>query len=212
MKTFPPGDPIVSAWISSDGHYAFVEFRTPEEANQGFALNNIAIMGQPLKVGRPKTYQGVFMMDDICMNNSVTAVITVAAVLQAGTMKMPELGRKVQFPTKVLCFKKIVDGSNIDDESKYKEISEDIKIECSKYGKVLDVFMPRKDIDDNILPGNGNCYVEFSTVDECKQARKCLVGSRFNNRIVTMVYFSEDKYKNRDFSEEDSKIIEMKKE
>ena len=212
MKTFPPGDPIVSAWISSDGHYAFVEFRTPEEANQGFALNNIAIMGQPLKVGRPKTYQGVFMMDDICMNNSVTAVITVAAVLQAGTMKIHELGRKVQFPTKILCFKKIVDGINIDDESKYKEISEDIKIECSKYGKVLDVFMPRKDIDDNILPGNGNCYVEFSTVDECKQARKCLVGSRFNNRIVTMVYFSEDKYKNRDFSEEDSKIIEMKKE
>ena len=212
MKTFPPGDPIVSAWISSDGHYAFVEFRTPEEANQGFALNNIAIMGQPLKVGRPKTYQGVFMMDDISMNNSVTAVNTVAAVLQAGTMKIPELGRKVQFPTKILCFKKIVDGINIDDESKYKEISEDIKIECSKYGKVLDVFMPRKDIDDNILPGNGNCYVEFSTVDECKQARKCLVGSRFNNRIVTMVYFSEKKKKNRDFSEEDSKIIEMKKE
>ena len=212
MKTFPPGDPIVSAWISSDGHYAFVEFRTPEEANQGFALNNIAIMGQPLKVGRPKTYQGVFMMDDISMNNSVTAVDTGAAVLQAGTMKIPELGRKVQLPTKILCFKKIVDGINIDDESKYKEISEDIKIECSKYGKVLDVFMPRKDIDDNILPGNGNCYVEFSTVDECKQARKCLVGSRFNNRIVTMVYFSEDKYKNRDFSEEDSKIIEMKKE
>ena len=212
MKTFPPGDPIVSAWISSDGHYAFVEFRTPEEANQGFALNNIAIMGQPLKVGRPKTYQGVFMMDDISMNNSVTAVNTVAAVLQAGTMKIPELGRKVQFPTKILCFKKIVDGINIDDESKYKEISEDIKIECSKYGKVLDVFMPRKDIDDNILRGTGNCYVEFSTVDECKQARKCLVGSRFNNRIVTMVYFSEDKYKNRDFSEEDSKIIEMKKE
>lgn len=212
MKTFPPGDPIVSAWISSDGHYAFVEFRTPEEANQGFALNNIAIMGQPLKVGRPKTYQGIFMMDDISMNNSVTAVNTVAAVLQAGTMKIPELGRKVQFPTKILCFKKIVEGINIDDESKYKEISEDIKIECSKYGKVLDVFMPRKDIDDNILPGNGNAYVEFSTVDECKQARKFLVGSRFNNRIVTMVYFSEEKYKNRDFSEEDNKIIEMKKE
>ena len=156
MKTFPPGDPIVSAWISSDGHYAFVEFRTPEEANQGFALNNIAIMGQPLKVGRPKTYQGVFMMDDISMNNSVTAVNTVAAVLQAGTMKIPELGRKVQFPTKILCFKKIVDGINIDDESKYKEIREDIKIECSKYGKELDVLMTRKDIDDNILPGKGN--------------------------------------------------------
>ncbi len=31
-----PGCPVVSAWISSDGHYAFVEFRTAEEANHGF--------------------------------------------------------------------------------------------------------------------------------------------------------------------------------
>ena len=30
------GNPVVSTWISSDGHYAFVEFRTAEEANLGF--------------------------------------------------------------------------------------------------------------------------------------------------------------------------------
>lgn len=28
------------------GHYAFVEFRTSEEANNGFALNNVALHGQ----------------------------------------------------------------------------------------------------------------------------------------------------------------------
>jgi splicing factor U2AF subunit len=33
-----PGNPVVSAWISSDSHYAFVEFRTAEEANIGFKL------------------------------------------------------------------------------------------------------------------------------------------------------------------------------
>lgn len=62
-----PGDPVLSAWIATDGHYAFVEFRTPEEASKGFLLNNISIMGQvinsfliiqPLKVGRPKSYVG----------------------------------------------------------------------------------------------------------------------------------------------------------
>lgn len=56
-----PGNSIVSAWISNDGsiiifyislkhfklgHYAFVEFRTPEEANNGFTLNNVALFGQ----------------------------------------------------------------------------------------------------------------------------------------------------------------------
>jgi hypothetical protein len=33
-----PGPPILSAWISSDSHYAFVEFRSAEEANLGFKL------------------------------------------------------------------------------------------------------------------------------------------------------------------------------
>ena len=44
----PPGDSISSCWISTDGTYAFAEFRTAEEANNGFALNNIAIHGQVL--------------------------------------------------------------------------------------------------------------------------------------------------------------------
>ena len=55
-----PGDPVISSWISSDGHYAFIEFRSPEEANNGFALNHISIHGNTLKVGRPNTYNGVF--------------------------------------------------------------------------------------------------------------------------------------------------------
>jgi splicing factor U2AF 65 kDa subunit len=33
-----PGNPILSAWISSDAHYAFVEFRNKDEANLGFKL------------------------------------------------------------------------------------------------------------------------------------------------------------------------------
>lgn len=53
-----PGSPVLSAWISQDGHYAFVEFRSIEEANSAFALNNYPILGQNLKVGRPKTYAG----------------------------------------------------------------------------------------------------------------------------------------------------------
>jgi splicing factor U2AF subunit len=102
------GDPVLSAWISTDGHYAFVEFRSAEEANNGFQLNNISILGQPLKVGRPKTYNGAFsMMDDGVLPN------TVAAALQAGTMSNFMEGRKVQFPTKILCFIGITKNMNV---------------------------------------------------------------------------------------------------
>ena len=38
-----PGNPILSAWISSDSHYAFVEFRNAEEANMGFKLQGMNI-------------------------------------------------------------------------------------------------------------------------------------------------------------------------
>lgn len=44
----PEGPSISSAWIAADGNYAFIEFRTPDEANNGFALNNVAIHGQVL--------------------------------------------------------------------------------------------------------------------------------------------------------------------
>ena len=46
--------PVVDAWISSDGHYAFVEFRTIKDAHLGFALTQIAIHGHALKIGKPK--------------------------------------------------------------------------------------------------------------------------------------------------------------
>lgn len=33
-----PGNPVVSVWLSTDAHYAFVEFRNADEANLGFNL------------------------------------------------------------------------------------------------------------------------------------------------------------------------------
>jgi splicing factor U2AF 65 kDa subunit len=35
---FQNGNPVTGAWISGDGHYAFVDFRTADEATQGFVL------------------------------------------------------------------------------------------------------------------------------------------------------------------------------
>ncbi|CBZ54911.1 putative U2 small nuclear ribonucleoprotein auxiliary factor U2AF [Neospora caninum Liverpool] len=51
-----PGPPAVKAWRSTDGHYAFVEFRTMEEASNGMQLNGLNCMGFNLRIGRPKTY------------------------------------------------------------------------------------------------------------------------------------------------------------
>lgn len=52
------GEPVLSVWISNDGHYAFVEFRSIEETQAGYQLNNITLMNQALRVGKPKSYAG----------------------------------------------------------------------------------------------------------------------------------------------------------
>jgi len=47
INTETEGDSIVSSWVSPDGvgHYAFVEFRTAQEATAGLALNGASLYG-----------------------------------------------------------------------------------------------------------------------------------------------------------------------
>ncbi len=40
------GNPIISTWMSSDGNYAFLEFRTPEEARNSIKLDGISLLGK----------------------------------------------------------------------------------------------------------------------------------------------------------------------
>lgn len=50
---------VVTAWVSPDGHYAFVELRSVEEATAALSyLNGIQVGVYSLKIGRPKGYNG----------------------------------------------------------------------------------------------------------------------------------------------------------
>ncbi|DAZ93542.1 TPA: hypothetical protein N0F65_006530 [Lagenidium giganteum] len=53
-----PGNPIINTWISTDGHFAFCEMRSVEECNLALLLNQLSLLGQPLKFGRPKSFMG----------------------------------------------------------------------------------------------------------------------------------------------------------
>ncbi|KAG7388557.1 Serine/threonine-protein kinase Kist [Phytophthora pseudosyringae] len=56
--TTQPGNPIVNTWISTDGHFAFCEMRSVEECNLALLLNQLSLLGQPLKFGRPRSFMG----------------------------------------------------------------------------------------------------------------------------------------------------------
>mmetsp|Transcript_53539 Transcript_53539/g.116853 ORF Transcript_53539/g.116853 Transcript_53539/m.116853 type:complete len:567 (-) Transcript_53539:133-1833(-) len=53
-----PGEPVTGATMGGGGLFAFVEFRTAEEAANGLRLNGVELLNCQLKVGRPKGYTG----------------------------------------------------------------------------------------------------------------------------------------------------------
>ncbi|KAF8819841.1 splicing factor U2AF protein [Cardiosporidium cionae] len=335
--TTMPGNSCTKAWISTDGHYAFVEFRTMEEASNGMQLNGLNCLGYSLRIGRPKTYpaelaalapqptavaldssylaQGIagvqsgveaaaglagsatststalaaaqkaanvvsasllfgnlskslIQPDRMCImglpaqlsEDKVKALVTtfgsvkffqlltkedgtssgvcicdfqdyesqqqaieiltkntpyivmkasdaVAQGLLAGFVQLQiqsgDQLLKPQVATRVIMLCNLVTKEELLDEKEYEDILEDVRLECTRYGVVLSLEIPRpmrgfteNEVDQTDV---GYAFVEFSNTDGSAKARKALSGRKFSSRIVEAHYFSEIKYLEKDF-------------
>jgi len=67
-----------------------------------------------------------------------------------------------------------------------KEITEDVRSECKKYGEIKQVFI----YSDRI-------FVEYTNVDHAVTASGNLSGRRFNNRVVITTFLSEFEWLNK---------------
>lgn len=77
------------------------------------------------------------------------------------------------------------------------EICEDVKEECEKYGKVLDMKVPRPTGGSRQSNGVGKIFVKFDTPDSAGKALRALAGRKFADRTVVTTYFSEVSYKSK---------------
>jgi len=71
------------------------------------------------------------------------------------------------------------------------EICDDVREECQKYGKVLDMKVPRPTGGSRQSPGVGKIYVKFETKEAATNALKVLAGRKFADRTVVTTYYSE---------------------
>lgn len=71
------------------------------------------------------------------------------------------------------------------------EILEDVQDECSKYGQVLDLKIPRPAGGSRQSAGVGKIFVKFDTVESATNALKALAGRKFSDRTVVTTYFPE---------------------
>lgn len=96
-------------------------------------------------------------------------------------------------------------------------IIEDVRDECTRYGRVVGLAIPRP-LGDLNVPGVGKVgcpgaciaftnslltfqiFVEFSTKEDALKANSALAGRKFANRVVVTSFFPLSKYKQKNFS------------
>jgi splicing factor U2AF 65 kDa subunit len=69
-----------------------------------------------------------------------------------------------------------------------------VKEECEKYGKVLDVKIPRPAMGSKQVSGVGKIFVKFETIAAARTALAALAGRKFSDRTVVTTYFSEENF------------------
>ena len=84
------------------------------------------------------------------------------------------------------------------DVNEYEDIVDDVRHECSRYGTVYEVIIPRS-IDGFPPQCEGSVYVKFQDRDMAKSAAAALSGRKFADRVVVVDYFDEEKFSRRIF-------------
>jgi hypothetical protein len=71
------------------------------------------------------------------------------------------------------------------------EICEDVRDECSKFGTIVDMKIPRPIGGSRQSAGVGKIFVKYDTQESAKKALQALAGRKFADRTVVTTYFPE---------------------
>merc|ERR1712154_86518 len=276
---------VTNVYLNAQKRFAFIEFRSPQEATQAMELEGIQFFGESLKIGRPANYnpnllpselrpdnvpklntsklgivsnfvpngpnklycggipyslteeqvkellstygqlKAFFLAKDqstglskgYCFFQYEDPSVTDSAIVGLNGIKIGDRQLAVRrhtpsttqaqpmdvmmTSTNILILDQMVTAEDLNDDQEYQEIVQDVRDECSKYGTVKSITIPRPSDDDKQeIHGLGKVFVEFEAVDQAKQARDSLQGRTFENRVVVASFYPSEKYANRDFT------------
>lgn len=205
--------PIVDAWISSDGHYAFVEFRTIKDAHLGFNLTQISIHGHALKVGKPRIANSSYaaMQQQMAQQNRYDDVVKInqqptggymnPTAMAASTMAMnnqfDNILRNLPGPPPQPGAPGMPQMPMSDPSSLKNKVVTVTKLCVSnmplEYGKeqvreILGVVGPVKNLelltDPNTGKYKGSVNVEYEKEDDSRKAEATLMGMSIGNAFL----------------------------
>ena len=83
----------------------------------------------------------------------------------------------------------MVTAALLNDDTEYFDIKEDVTSECSEYGQVRSVIIPRTK-DGNSPSSEGLIFVEFQDPLMARTCAIALSGRKFDSRVVIVDYVS----------------------
>jgi len=187
--TIMPGNPISACRVS--GKFAFIELRTKEEAANALNLNNIPFMGTALRVGRPSKWNGPpdnhGNWEDI-LAKYMSGEIEADAEAQGAAIPVEPVSRVVELQN-------MLTQEDLANEEEYDDIMEDTREECSQFGELISVIIPKAR-----EPGATKIFLEYATPQDAAKAIQALQGRTFDGRLVQATYCDEAKFASKNYS------------
>ena len=83
----------------------------------------------------------------------------------------------------------MITSRDLENDLEYEDIKEDVRLECSDHGVVVQVLIPRRR-SGYPIESEGLIFVEFQRSDMARNAALALNGRRFAERTVVVEYVS----------------------
>jgi len=113
-------------------------------------------------------------------------------------LTVPEYAK---IPSRVVMFINAVSPEDLVDISDYEEIIDDFRQKCSMYGTVLNVEIPRPNLETQTYTDEvGKIFVKFSTLKTAKIARYNMSGLKYNNRLIVGSFYPETYFDIREYN------------
>jgi RNA recognition motif-containing protein len=198
-----PGNPITSCRVS--GKFAFIELRSSQEAANALNLNNIPFLGASLRVGRPSKWNGPpdkhgnwedilakYMSGELQMGgmnntNQVNQQQQQQQQMQPAVAAVP--------PSRVVELQNMLTMQDLADETEYNDILEDTREECSQFGQLVSVIVPKAS-----EVGATKIFLEYATLQDAAKAVQGLEGRTFDERRVIATYADEAKFASKNYA------------
>lgn len=182
LSSFDAESPIAAVRVNAK--FSFLEFKSIEDAANVLNLNGIPFVGVPLKISRPAKF-------DIHCTGSFYNWDDLLSRWMTGELKLLTGG-----PTsRTLCITNMVSQDDLSNQELFDEMIEDTKEECSTFGIVQAVTVPRPGaVGAPPTKGLGRLFVEMSTEEEAKAVLVALKGRTFDGRTVDVKFYPQQAF------------------